>query len=100
MPRTVVENETFTRMLHELGDIRRLDDVLRGVYWSLHQRAEEWPIVAGFERVRLAKTDEVGGIPRLRIWFRILSDYEVELLAIEQDPCLENGADHEDGKSD
>ena len=96
MPRTLIESPSYGKMAAALGDARRLDEVLRGVTWSLSENAEAWPIVRGFRTIRLAKTDGYGDTPRLRIWFRILNDNEVELLGIEPDPAVENGDDAED----
>ena len=95
MPRNLIESAAFTRMLAELGDVKRLDDVLRGVCWSIHINAEDWPVVRGFKRVRIAKSDGYGDTPKLRLWFRVLNNDEAELHAIEPEPCLENGEDDE-----
>jgi hypothetical protein len=69
--REVIESATFTTALGELGDIRRLDEVLTGVYWALSTNPEVYEVVKGFQDIRLLKTDPLGGLPGFRIWFRI-----------------------------
>jgi hypothetical protein len=87
MQRELVESSDYTIQLNRLGDLRRLDDALTGVCWALSTNPEVYEVVRGFKDVRLAKTDPLGGLPALRIWFRIEPDgYRVTLLYIEAVP--------------
>jgi len=86
MHRTLVESKLYTEQYRALGDVKRLDDLLSGLLWSLSTAAhpEEWPIVPGFRALRIAKTDGFD-TPVLRIWF-VLNEQTVDLLAIEAEP--------------
>lgn len=88
--RTLIESLEFSKLLAEIGDIKRLDEVLCGLCWSLSKNPEGWSVVTGFKTIRLAKTDGYGNTPVLSLWFRIISDNEVLLLAIEQDELDSN----------
>lgn len=83
--RTLREEDSYRKLKELLGDVERLDEVLDGVLWSIATNAEGWPIVPGFDTVRLAKTDGYGDTPQLKVWFQILSDNEASLLGIELD---------------
>lgn len=91
--REIIEEKQYTKQLIALGDIKRLDDALRALMWALAQRAENYPVVRGTKRLRVAKTDGYGGgTPRLKIWF-YTDEHEgeehVHLLFVELDP-IEN----------
>ncbi|MBZ5557137.1 MAG: hypothetical protein LAO77_07660 [Acidobacteriia bacterium] len=86
--RELIESEDYLDQLEKLG-AQETDERLRGIMWSLTLRAEEWPVVEGFKRLRLAKTDLVrsGGKvkPRLQVWFEIRDSHHVDLLYLDQD---------------
>jgi len=67
----------------------RLDDALRGVMWALSNHPTAFPLVPGFEDIRIAKTDPIefgpSMMPRLRVWFRV-KGRRVHLEYIEPDP--------------
>jgi hypothetical protein len=69
--RELIEGAHFAAALTEIGDIKRIDDVLAGVYWALSTNPEAYEVVKGFADIRLLKTDPLGGLPAFRIWFRI-----------------------------
>ncbi len=72
MERTLIHEVTYTAALRELGtDIRRIDDALTGVEWALSTNPEVYDVVKGTQDTRLLKTDALGGLPPLRVWFRI-----------------------------
>lgn len=79
--RTVREAKEFTEQLQSIGDIERLDDALRGVYWAVATNPEEFAGVVG--SVRLVKTIRIGGVPALCIRFRVVDEDLVELLHVE-----------------
>ena len=93
--RTVVETELFAAQCMKLGNAQRVDEALVGVYWALASYPEDYPIVPGTQRLRMAKTqyvEWVGGIIKpLRIWFTIERDETVLCLAIDQLEDLEDG---------
>ena len=85
MQRTLIHENTYRRALAELGtDLRRLDDALVGVEWAVATNPEVYDVVKGTTDTRVLKTDALGGLPPLRIWFRIdAQGQRVHLLYIE-----------------
>jgi hypothetical protein len=85
MERTLIHERTYEHALAQLGtDIRRLDDALTGVEWALATNPEVYEIVRGTRFARLLKTEPLGGLPPLRVWFRIDEDgHHVHLDYIE-----------------
>lgn len=85
--RECVESEDYLDQLEKLG-AAATDERLRAIIWSLTVRAEVWPIVPGFKRLRIAKTNAVirptGVKPGLRVWFEIRDANHVDLLYLEQ----------------
>jgi hypothetical protein len=75
MERTLVHEDTYEESLKALGsDLQRLDDALIGVMWALSTNPEVYDIVKGTVRTRLLKTDPLGGLPPLRVWFHVDED--------------------------
>jgi hypothetical protein len=75
MQRTLIHEATYTYALRALGlDIQRLDDVLTSVEWALSTNPDVYEVVKGTQSTRLLKTDALGGLPPLRVWFRISED--------------------------
>jgi hypothetical protein len=54
--REIVEAPEYTAQLEALGNIRELDQSLRGVMWGLHTQAEKYPFVPEFRTIRIAKS--------------------------------------------
>jgi hypothetical protein len=83
----LIESPNFTDGLKSLGDVRRVDEILCELMTVVSLEPTKFPIVLGWKSLRLAKTTRVedprGGIPALRLHFRILSGHRVELLYIE-----------------
>lgn len=89
--RTLVESELFTRQLQQLGDIERLDEILRGMLWGIALAPEAFEIIPGYRRLRLAKSREFDvpfsrPLPVLQIWFIENELGQIELLGIEREP--------------
>ena len=55
MYRAIVEAPEYTKQLQALGDIRELDESLRGIVWGLQTQAEKYPFVPGFRTIQIAK---------------------------------------------
>ena len=67
-----------------------MDDVLSGLNWAVARLADDFPIVPGTQRLRVAESTrflhEDGTPLRVRIWFVVVSEHEVELLSVEAEP--------------
>ena len=86
--RTVVYSEYFERQAASLSrDIRRLNDVLEGIEWSISRFPEIWTLVPGTS-LRAAKTEPAGDIPGLLIYFTIDNEMTCTLqgIALVTDP--------------
>jgi hypothetical protein len=83
--RTLVESSTYRQQFTQIaeGKPARLDDVLTGLTWSISERPESWPLIPGYRTTRLAKSDGYGDTAKLRIWFRIVDENQIELRYIE-----------------
>lgn len=85
---TLVETPEYVARRAEISH-PRLDDALRGVMWALSTHPTAFPLVPGFEDIRVVKTDPIefgpSMLPRLRIWFRVDGPH-VHLEFIEPDP--------------
>lgn len=69
--RELIESSSYSAALKALGDPERLDDALNGAYWALATNPEVYEVVKGFRDIRILKTDPLGGVPALRLWFRV-----------------------------
>jgi hypothetical protein len=66
-----------------MPNVRRFDEVMRGVYWALSTRPEASPSVDPKNpTIYVLKTDAFSDIPRLRIFYKF-NDITVQLLWIE-----------------
>lgn len=85
----LIESSEFTESLKNLGDVRRLDEILSELMTVISYRPHDFPLVHGWNTIRLAKTlrIEFGDIviPEIRIHFRIISGQRISLLYIETD---------------
>ncbi len=82
--RTVIETKTYEAQRDAImPNVRRFDEVMRGVYWALSTRPEAFPSVdLSNPTIRVLKTDAFSDIPRLRIFYKF-NDVAVQLLWIE-----------------
>jgi hypothetical protein len=87
---TLRESDLYAWQLFKLGPTERMDDVLSGLVWAIARLADDFPIVPGTERLRVAESTQFlhqDGRPlRVRIWFVVVSESEVELLSVEAEP--------------
>ena len=82
--RTVIETKTYEAQRDAImPNIRRFDEVMRGVYWALSTRPEAFPSAdPNNPTIHVLKTDAFSDIPRLRIFYKF-NDVAVQLLWIE-----------------
>lgn len=84
---TLRSSKLFDEQAAKIADIRHIDEALLILTFAIARNAEPFPIVPGFENVRIAKTDpysrEGVSVPSLRLWFRRIDENIIELLAIE-----------------
>ncbi|WP_395743046.1 hypothetical protein [Prosthecobacter sp.] len=87
---TLRESELYAWQVSKLGEVEKMDDVLAGLLWAIARLADDFPIVPGTERLRVAESTRFlrdDGTPlRVRIWFVVASEHDVELLSIEAEP--------------
>lgn len=81
--RTVVETRTYESQRDTITrDVKRFDEIMRGVYWALSTRPEAYPAIAPDSSIHVLKTAPFNAIPRLRIFYRF-DDSSTYLLWIE-----------------
>ena len=87
---TLRESEFYAWQVTRLGSSERMDDVLAGLLWAIARLADDFPLVPDTEKLRVAESTRFlhdDGTPlRLRIWFVVANENEVDLLAIEAEP--------------
>ena len=87
---TLRESEFYAWQVTRLGSSERMDDVLAGLLWAIARLADDFPLVPDTEKLRVAESTRFlsdDGTPlRVRIWFVVASENEVDLLAIESEP--------------
>lgn len=85
--RTIVEDDSFIRAVAQLGGSHQTDKALDPVIEALSLEPEAFPLVPGYEPVRLAKTHlavrDLEIIPAIHVWFFIASDGVVHLVWAE-----------------
>jgi hypothetical protein len=81
--RTLIESKEYVKAFTKIGDAERLDFALVGLTWAIATNPADFELVPGFQNIRLAKTDPVKDVPRLIIWFSVLSPDEILLRYIE-----------------
>ena len=85
MRRQVFEDPAFTAQLNHLGNIKRFDERLRAITWALWLDAEQYPLIAAGETLRVGFLRGTGDEPPLSVWYDIEGD-EVILRWIEATP--------------
>lgn len=81
--RTVVETKTYESQRDAvIPNVRRFDEITRGVYWALATRPEAYPPISPKSSIHVLKTDAFPDIPRMRIYYRF-DDSNTHLLWIE-----------------
>jgi hypothetical protein len=87
---TLRESEFYSWQSSKLGTSERMDDVLAGLLWAISKLADDFPLVPGTEKLRVAESTRFlsdDGTPlRVRIWFVVADENAVDLLAIEAEP--------------
>ena len=87
---TLRESEFYAWQVAKLGPTERMDDVLAGLLWAIARLADDFPLVPGTAKLRVAESTRFlhdDGTPlRVRIWFVVADENEVELLAVEAEP--------------
>lgn len=81
--RTVIEDKQFNEQKQKITpDVRRLDEILFGITWTVARGPEECPRVLENPDIRVIQTNRFMDIPRLRIFFTF-DDKEVHLKWVE-----------------
>lgn len=87
---TLKESEFYAWQVSRLGSSEQMDDVLAGLLWAIARLADDFPLVPETKLLRVAESTRFlrdDGTPiRVRIWFVVSSENDVELLAIEAEP--------------
>jgi hypothetical protein len=81
--RAIVADSIYASLADKIANRKELDDSLVAVYWALKNNAEDFPVMRGFQTLRMVKTDPVRNIPALHVIFRINAKDEVQLRYIE-----------------
>lgn len=81
------ESKEFAKRRDALGDVKRIDEALRGFYWILARDPNSFPRISEAAQVRIAEigpllSDE-GELQTCMILFRIEDEDGVELLWIQ-----------------
>ena len=98
MFRTLVESDLFRRQLESfaqaLANEAVLDEVLDAVAWALSRKPEARPVIQGTSALRVISTREYKRagiiIPALKVWYRILDENSVLLMAITRQDIEES----------
>lgn len=98
MSRTLTEDELFTRQLESfaqaLSSEEVLDEALNAVAWALLRKPEARTVIPGTNSLRFIGTRqyERSGItvPPFKVWYRILDDTRILLLAITRENIKES----------
>jgi hypothetical protein len=81
--RTLIDSKEYAKAFAKIGDAERLDSAIAGLTWAIATNPADFPLVPGVKNIRLAKTDAIKDLPRLIIWFSVLSPDEILLRYIE-----------------
>lgn len=84
--RTIVSAGAYKSAYNEiLGKCQEPKDLKKAMsilFWALTNNADDYPLVTGFNTLRVAKTNQVGGLAPLRMIFKIKGQ-EVHLTWLE-----------------
>lgn len=90
MGHPICEATSYVESVRHIDNFARVDEAMTSITWGLHLRPEEFPVIPGYRRLRLARTsavlcDDGTVMPELSVTFRILEDppATVELLYVE-----------------
>jgi hypothetical protein len=94
-PFKLVESAVYTACLSAIGDVERVDAALNALTWAIATNPNKYPLIPGFQRLRVGKTKSFvwdgGVIPPLRVLFSIRPDalgtvdlWHVEMLEIPE----------------
>lgn len=67
------------------GSIERFDEAVRSVEWSISHNPFSHDLIPG-TALRIAKTDPLGGVPPLRVFFAIEEDGNCNMIHVEEIP--------------
>ena len=82
--RGILESDDYSEQCKTFGvTIKRLDEVLQIATWAISRDAEAHELVEGTP-LRVRFIEPYPGVPRLRIFFRIVDDNNVEMMGIER----------------
>lgn len=95
MPKRNLEHDAlYDGQIAQIGDIQRMDEVLRGVHGAIAFNADEFPLVPGTNTLRIAKTKHFawdgGIIPHLVVWFSIKDENTVRLRCVDVEILAQN----------
>jgi hypothetical protein len=92
--RTLIHSHDYQHVYDELEKEPRIEEVIRGLTWGISENGEEFDLIPTQPGVRMAKSDSVvtnvGTLPVIRIFFRILDDHQIELLAMHKQESSED----------
>lgn len=80
--RTLVFSELFESEAQKITERKSVGGALSAIFWALRNNAEDYPVMPGFQKLRMAKTDVIRDVPELHVIFKILDD-KVRLEYIE-----------------
>lgn len=87
--RSLRETPEFIEHCAAIGEMQHIDAALDALTWALTNDAEQYPIIPGTQRLRMARSKayQRGGIyiPVLKVWFVILDEHTVELRIVTHD---------------
>lgn len=82
--RTVRYAETYEKQARAIEhNVRRFDEVIRGVEWAIATRAEFFSSIPG-TNLRWASTTEIGDVPSLKLLFTIDDENYCTVVWIEE----------------
>ena len=86
--RTLRETPSYNEASESLGNPADVDDALLVVTEAIARAPEVFPVLPGFQHLRIAKTDAViskdGVKPGVVVWFMIVDSQYIDLLYIEE----------------
>lgn len=87
--RDLIHSESYVRSAAQIEpDVQRWDHVIEGVETGIANDAEFYDPIPGTS-VRMCPTKDFPGAPALRVFYRIVSDDEVELIYVDREEPLD-----------